>query len=59
VQAVDTTGCGDAFCGVLAAQVTRGGSIETAIAAAQYAAAITATRPGAYAALPLRAELAR
>jgi ribokinase len=56
--AVDTTGCGDAFCGVLAAWLTRDAALDAAIAAAQRAAALTATRPGAYAALPTPAEMA-
>ncbi len=58
VTAIDTTGCGDAFCGVLSAALARGLTIEAAIAAAQKAAALTATRAGAFAALPSRAELA-
>lgn len=57
VGAIDTTGCGDAFCGVMAAAVARGLSIDQAIAAAQKAAALTATRPGAFQALPSREEL--
>jgi ribokinase len=57
VRAIDTTGCGDAFCGVIAAALVQGRPIETAITAAQKAAAITATRPGAFEALPLRNEL--
>jgi len=58
VAAVDTTGCGDAFCGVMAAALARGFALDQAIAAAQKAAALTAMRPGAFAALPSRAELA-
>ena len=58
VAAVDTTGCGDAFCSVMAAALARGFTLDRAIAAAQKAAALTATRPGAFAALPSRAELA-
>lgn len=58
VAATDTTGCGDAFCGVIAAALTRGLTIEAAIGAAQKAAALTATRPGAFQALPSRQELA-
>jgi ribokinase len=52
VTAVDTTGCGDVFCGVVAAALVQGISIEAAIAAAQKAAALTATRAGAFEALP-------
>jgi len=58
VAAVDTTGCGDTFCGVMAAALARGFALDRTIAAAQKAAALTATRPGAFAALPSRAELA-
>lgn len=57
VAAVDTTGCGDVFCGVIAAAFARGIAIEPAIGAAQKAAALTATRAGAFEALPSRAEL--
>ncbi|MBI2737396.1 MAG: ribokinase [Rhodospirillales bacterium] len=58
IAVVDTTGCGDAFCGVMAAALARGLAIEAAIAEAQKAAALTATRVGAFNALPSRAELA-
>jgi ribokinase len=58
VAATDTTGCGDVFCGVVAASLAQGQSMERAIAAAQKAAALTATRPGAFSALPSREELA-
>jgi ribokinase len=57
VTAVDTTGYGDAFCGALAAMLASGWSVERSIDAAQKAAAITATRPGAFDALPSSAEL--
>jgi ribokinase len=58
VAAADTTGCGDAFCGVMAAALARDISIERAIGLAQKAAALTATRPGAFEALPACEELA-
>jgi ribokinase len=57
VAAIDTTGCGDAFCGVMAASLARGVTTEQAIGWAQQAASLTATRPGAFQALPSRAEL--
>lgn len=57
VTAVDTTGCGDTFCGVMAAALARAMAIEKAIDAAQRAAALTATRAGAYEALPSPSEL--
>jgi ribokinase len=58
ITAADTTGCGDAFCGVVAATLAQGLAIDQAIGAAQKAAALTAKRPGAFQALPSRAELA-
>jgi ribokinase len=57
VTAIDTTGCGDTFCGVMAAALARGFATDDAIGAAQKAAALTATRPGAFQALPSREEL--
>ncbi|TCR79557.1 ribokinase [Rhizobium sp. BK376] len=57
VDVRDTTGCGDTFCGVLAAALSRDMSLDDSIHFAQAAAAITATRTGAYAALPQRVEL--
>lgn len=57
VTAVDTTACGDAFCGVMAATLAQGMAIADAIPRAQKAAALTATRRGAYAALPSSEEL--
>ena len=57
VRAVDTTGAGDTFCGVLAARLASGRALPDALAAAQRAAALSVTRFGAYAALPTVAEL--
>ena len=57
VTAVDTTACGDVFCGVMAALRARGMVIADASPRAQKAAALTATRRGAYAALPFSEEL--
>ncbi|MGO6694476.1 ribokinase [Rhizobium johnstonii] len=57
VDVRDTTGCGDTFCGVLAASLSRSMLLDESINFAQAAAAITATRMGAYAALPQRFEL--
>ncbi len=58
IEAVDTTGCGDTFCGVLAAMLAEGRDREQSVTLAQSAAALTAQRPGAFAALPSRAEFA-
>ena len=57
ITAIDTTGCGDAFCGVMAALLAGGRTAHEAIPRAQKAAALAATRPGAFAALPLRTDL--
>lgn len=57
VHVADTTGAGDAFCGMLAACLARGWPHGSSIDAAQKAAAITVGRPGAYEALPRQDEL--
>ena len=57
VQPRDTTGAGDAFCGVLVARLASGQGLPDALATAQRAAALSVTRSGAYAALPTMAEL--
>ncbi|MFC7557011.1 PfkB family carbohydrate kinase [Pseudoroseomonas wenyumeiae] len=57
VAAVDTTGAGDTFCGVLAALLLAGQPLPAAAERAQRAAALTVSRPGAFAALPSAAEL--
>jgi ribokinase len=56
VQAVDTTGAGDAHCGVLAAELLRGADLADAAARANAAAALAVTRPGP-ATAPTRAEV--
>lgn len=55
VDAVDTTGAGDAFAGALASAWSRGPLAALTFACA--AGALTATRPGAGAASPTRAEI--
>ena len=47
VSAVDTTGAGDSFNGVLAAELARGRELHAAVGAAVAAAARSVTRPGA------------
>jgi ribokinase len=54
VEAVDTVGAGDAFNGLLAAALAEGRSIRKAIAWANAAGALAATRPGAQSSLPFR-----
>jgi ribokinase len=58
VDAVDSTGAGDAFCGVFAAALARRLPLGRAVEVAQYAAALTVERAGCFAALPTREELA-
>lgn len=57
VDAVDSTGAGDAFAGVLAASLSQGEPLGDSIRRASLAAAITCTRRGAQPAFPTRDEL--
>lgn len=57
VDAVDTTGAGDAFNGVLAAVLSENQTWEQALRWAMCAAAISVTRPGAQTSLPRREEI--
>ncbi|MBN6042155.1 ribokinase [Amycolatopsis sp. 195334CR] len=58
VEAVDTTGAGDTFCGVLAAALSRRSELAEAARLACVAAALSVTRRGAQAAVPTAAEVA-
>ena len=58
VTAVDTTGAGDCFCGVLAARLARGDDLVTATRWGSAAAALAVLQPGASAAMPLAATVA-
>jgi ribokinase len=58
VQAVDTAGAGDVFCGVLAAALHQGGSVADAVPLAVAAASLAVTRRGTSSAFPTAAELA-
>ena len=55
-RAVDTTGAGDCWCGVLAAALSRGVPLGPAMRRAAAAAAIAVTRPGAAEAMPAASE---
>lgn len=57
VDAVDTTGAGDAFCGVLAAEMARECAIDEAIRVANAAGALATTEIGAQSASPSRARI--
>ncbi|WP_341358380.1 ribokinase [Georgenia sp. M64] len=59
VTAVDTTGAGDTFCGVLAAALADGASLADAARLAAAAGALAVTRPGAQNAVPTATETAR
>jgi ribokinase len=54
IDAVDTTGAGDAFCGGLAAALDRGLDMETALRCASVGAALACTVEGAQSSLPGR-----
>ena len=54
---VDTTGAGDAFCGVLAAWLADGHAIDEAIIAANAAGALSVSAAGAREAMPTREAL--
>jgi ribokinase len=58
VQAVDTTGAGDAFTGALAAELAKGADLVTAAQLAVKVAAISVTRRGAQPSYPTRDALA-
>ncbi len=52
VEAVDTVGAGDCFCGALGASLARGESLEASMRFATHAAAIAVTRHGAQSSMP-------
>ena len=56
VNAIDTTGAGDCYCGALMASLAGGKSIDEAVNFAGHAAAISVTRLGVVEALPDLAE---
>lgn len=56
VEAVDTTGAGDTFNGVLAAALAQGVSLSRAVRAANAAAGLSVMRRGAVGSIPSRAE---
>jgi ribokinase len=57
VEAVDTTGAGDCFCGAMAAELDAGAALAEALEFANAAAAIAVTRPGAGPSMPTREEV--
>jgi ribokinase len=59
VEAVDSVGAGDAFCGALAVALCEGQHLAAAVRFASAAGAVSVTRHGAAASLPTRAEVLR
>ncbi|HSV46654.1 MAG TPA: PfkB family carbohydrate kinase, partial [Ramlibacter sp.] len=59
VQVADTIGAGDTFTGALAAALARGETLETALAWANAAAALSVTRAGAIGGMPRLEDVAR
>jgi ribokinase len=57
VRAVDASGAGDAFIGSLAVFLVEGLSLREAARRANFAAALSVTRPGTQASFPTRAEV--
>jgi ribokinase len=57
VEAIDTVGAGDCFCGVLAASMAGRLPVEAALRRASAAAAISTTRRGAQPSLPTDREI--
>jgi ribokinase len=57
VEAIDSVGAGDAFCAGLAVALCEGYPFEASVRFGQAAGALAATKPGAQAALPVRAAV--
>ncbi|MEO5920932.1 MAG: ribokinase [Pseudolysinimonas sp.] len=57
VTAVDTTGAGDTFVGVMVAWLASGAELDAALQAATVAASISVTRPGATTSMPTWDEI--
>jgi len=57
VTSVDSTAAGDCFCGALAVAMAEGKSLDDAARFASAAAAISVTRMGAQASMPIRSEV--
>ena len=57
VEAIDTTGAGDSFCGAFVTALSKGKSVKDALDFASKASSITVTRKGAIASLPKLNEL--
>ncbi|TIW32840.1 MAG: ribokinase, partial [Mesorhizobium sp.] len=58
IEALDTSGAGDVFCGCLAGGLSKGISVTSALKVALAAAAIAVTRPGTLISCPSAPEMA-
>ena len=58
-QVVDTTGAGDTFNGVLAAELARGTNVNTAVKSANLASSISVTGKYAVSAIPTKETIER
>ena len=57
VEAIDTTGAGDVFCGAFSVYLSEGHSLTDAVKFANIAASLAVTRIGAQSAIPYRSEI--
>lgn len=57
VDAIDTVGAGDTFCGYLAAALSNGATLENAMKMASTAGALACTKEGAQPAIPMLADV--
>lgn len=57
VEAIDTTGAGDVFCGAVSVYLSEGHTLTESVAFANAAASIAVTRIGAQSAIPYRTEI--
>jgi len=57
VEAIDTTGAGDTFCGAVSVAISEGKSLHDAVVFANTAASVTVARMGAQSAIPFRKEV--
>lgn len=57
VEAIDTTGAGDTFCGAFVADLAQGATFVEALGYANSAAALSVTRAGAQSSIPLREDV--
>lgn len=59
VECIDTVGAGDAFCGAVAARLSSGADLPSAVAYGNAAGALAVTTPGAEPSMPRRTDVER